>query len=93
MTLTTADMVDLLDDSAAAAGWLATLGITDPRRAHENLLNIARAGITVDLLAAISNTLANELPRLSDPDMSLNNLERFMRRCPQSAGARLPVSA
>jgi hypothetical protein len=33
-----------LDDPSLAAGWLRGLGIVDVRRAHGNLLGMARAG-------------------------------------------------
>ena len=45
------------------------------------------SGITLDLLANICDQLAEHLPRLSDPDMALNNLDRFV------AAARNPLVA
>ena len=44
------------------------------------------SGVTLDLLADICDQLAEHLPRSSDPDMALNNLERFV------AAARNPLS-
>jgi len=75
-----------LDDPAAAAGWLRGLGITDVRRAHENLLAMARAGMPLDLLSVVCDQLAEHLPRSADPDRALNNLDRYV------AGARNPIS-
>jgi [glutamine synthetase] adenylyltransferase / [glutamine synthetase]-adenylyl-L-tyrosine phosphorylase len=75
-----------LDDEAAAAEWLRSLGIVDVRRAHANLVNMATAGLTLDLLAGLCDQLAEHLPRLSDPDRALNNLEGFV------AAARNPLS-
>lgn len=66
-----------LDDPAACAAALQALTIRDGRRAHANLAAIAQSGITLDLLAALCGQLSAELPRLSDADMALNNLERF----------------
>jgi len=75
-----------LDDSYAAGVWLCGLGITDVRRGHGNLLGMATAGVTLDLLAVICDQLEWHLPRCADPDMAMNNLERFVR------GARNPLS-
>jgi [glutamine synthetase] adenylyltransferase / [glutamine synthetase]-adenylyl-L-tyrosine phosphorylase len=76
----------LLDDPAEAADWFRSVGIRDAERAHGNLTRIATAGITLDLVATICDQLAEHLPRSSDPDMALNNLERFV------AAARNPLS-
>ncbi len=77
-----------LDDSYAASVWLCGLGIVDVRRAHGNLLGMARAGMTLDLLAGLCEQLERHLPGCADPDMALHNLERFVRaaRNPLSAG-------
>ncbi len=75
-----------LDHPAEAASWLRSLGIHDLDRAHGNLLRIATAGVTLDLLAAICDQLSEQLPGSSDADMALNNLERFFD------GARNPLS-
>ncbi|MGD9720821.1 MAG: bifunctional [glutamate--ammonia ligase]-adenylyl-L-tyrosine phosphorylase/[glutamate--ammonia-ligase] adenylyltransferase [Pirellulales bacterium] len=75
-----------LDEPAKAAEWLASLGLTDAARGHENLLRIATSGITLDLLAVICDQLAEQLPRSSDADRALNNLERFV------GAARNPLS-
>ena len=42
-----------LDDPDAAAEWLRGLGVVDLRRAHADLVRIAEAGVTLDLLANI----------------------------------------
>ncbi len=77
-----------LDDSYAAGAWLCGLGIVDVRRAHENLLGIEAAGMTLDLLAILGSQLERHLRGCADPDMALNNLERFVRatRNPLAAG-------
>ena len=76
----------LLDDPGAAATWLGPLGVADLRRAHKNLVKIATHGIPLDLLAAICDQLAGYLGGSADPDMALNNLERFV------AAARSPLA-
>jgi glutamate-ammonia-ligase adenylyltransferase len=66
-----------LDHPAEAGAWLRTLGLRDVDRAHGNLVRIATAGVTLDLLATICEQLAEHLPGSSDADMALNNLDRF----------------
>lgn len=84
-------VVSFLDNQQEASKWLRELGVENTQRAHGNLVGIAEAGITVDLLAVICEQLAEHLPRISDPDMALNNLERFVRasRNPLSLGSLL----
>jgi [glutamine synthetase] adenylyltransferase / [glutamine synthetase]-adenylyl-L-tyrosine phosphorylase len=80
------DLHRYLDHPAEAAGWLASWQLDDIQRAHGNLVRMAMSGITLDLLATICDQLAEQLPRLSDPDMALNNLDRFV------TAARNPLS-
>ncbi|NOZ39561.1 MAG: bifunctional [glutamate--ammonia ligase]-adenylyl-L-tyrosine phosphorylase/[glutamate--ammonia-ligase] adenylyltransferase [Planctomycetes bacterium] len=68
----------LLDSYAEAEPWLTSLGIVHPRTAHANLLRLARAGLPLDLLGTICEQFAATAPQLADPDMALNNLERFL---------------
>ncbi|MGI9427271.1 MAG: bifunctional [glutamate--ammonia ligase]-adenylyl-L-tyrosine phosphorylase/[glutamate--ammonia-ligase] adenylyltransferase, partial [Bythopirellula sp.] len=68
----------LLDSFAEAEPWLASLGITQPRTAHSNLLRLAKAGLPLDLLGNICQQFEEAAPLLADPDMALNNLERFL---------------
>ena len=75
-----------LDDASEAKRWLGSLGLADAARARENLLRISNLGVTPDLMAVVCDQLAEELPRSSDPDMALNNLERFV------AASRNPLS-
>ncbi len=75
-----------LDQPAEATPWLHSLGIRDVERAHGNLLRIARSGVTLDLMCVIADQLAEQLPGSSDPDMALNNLDRFFE------AARNPLS-
>lgn len=84
--MTIEQLRNYLDNPAEAEGWLRSCSIEDPRRAHANLVGMATAGLTLDLLADVCAQLAEHLPRSSDADMALNNLERFV------AGARNPLS-
>ena len=54
--------------------------------AHQNVVGIARTGVTLDLLAIICDQLERHLGRLSDPDRALNNLDRFFLRDAQPFG-------
>ena len=82
----TATLNRYLDDAAAAEGWLRSWGLEDSRRGQANLAAMAESGLTLDLLAAACEQLAEHLPALSDPDRALNNLERFV------GAARNPLS-
>lgn len=75
-----------LDSPAEAEPWLRSWGLNDPNHAHANLLSMATAGLTLDLLATVCDCLAEQLPQSSDPDMALNNLDRFV------AAARSPLA-
>ncbi|RIK82516.1 MAG: bifunctional [glutamate--ammonia ligase]-adenylyl-L-tyrosine phosphorylase/[glutamate--ammonia-ligase] adenylyltransferase [Planctomycetota bacterium] len=76
----------LLDDPALAEARLRPMGVCEPSRVHEFLVRIADAGVTLDLVADLLGQFAVHLPRISDADMALNNLDRFF------AAARSPLS-
>ncbi len=80
-----------LDDPDLAARWFGQLGMAAPERGHAHLLEMAAAGVTLDLLAVICEQLTNVLPLSSDPDRALNNLDRFVAasRSPLSLGSLL----
>src|SRR5438105_440999 len=61
-------------DSARAA--LAAWGVRDPQRGRRNLATLA-GHLGLDALAPLAAALGRLLPRCADPDMALNNLERF----------------
>ena len=81
-----ASLVQSLDNPQQARDWLRSLRIENLERAHGNLQSIVAAGFTLDLLTVICRQLGEILPSLSDPDMALNNLDRFV------AGSRNPIS-
>lgn len=68
----------ILSSAAEARAFLLQLGITDLARGYANLTRLRQHGVTVDLLAVIFDQLAGCLPQSPDPDMALNNLERFV---------------
>ncbi len=81
-----ASVVEYLDHPAKARDWLRSLGIEDVERAHRNLVAMAEAGVTLDLLAIVWQQLGEHLGHVSHPDMVLNNLDRFI------AAARSPLA-
>ena len=75
-----------LDNPSSAAEWLDSMRVVDTKRGHANLVRMATGGLTLDLMAVICNQLTDCLPRSADPDMALNNLDRFV------AASRNPLS-
>ena len=75
-----------LDDAATAEPWLRSLCVANLPAAHANLTRIASHGVTLDLLSQISEQFSAAAPSLADPDMAINNLERFI------AAARNPMA-
>jgi [glutamine synthetase] adenylyltransferase / [glutamine synthetase]-adenylyl-L-tyrosine phosphorylase len=75
-----------LDDAREAEPWLRSLRVANLPAAHANFTRMATHGVTLDLLSQISEQFAAAAPSLADPDMAINNLERFI------AAARNPMS-
>jgi glutamate-ammonia-ligase adenylyltransferase len=75
-----------LDDADTAEPWLRTLCVANLPAARANFQRIANYGVTLDLLTQISEQFAAAAPTLADPDMAINNLERFI------AASRNPMS-
>jgi glutamate-ammonia-ligase adenylyltransferase len=67
-----------LDDAQQAEPWLRSLCVENLPAAHSNFKRLAEHGVTLDLLSQISEQFAAAAPTLADPDMAMNNLERFI---------------
>ncbi|HVT26403.1 MAG TPA: hypothetical protein VHE81_00150 [Lacipirellulaceae bacterium] len=67
-----------LDDAEVAEPWLRSLCVANLPAARANLMRMANCGVTLDLLTQISEQFAATAPTLADPDMAMNNLERFI---------------
>ena len=82
-------MIELLDDAKNMEAWVSSVGLQNLPRAQTNLDAIARSGMAIDQFESICQQLAVQLPTLSDPDLALNNLERFVSaaRNPLAVGA------
>jgi glutamate-ammonia-ligase adenylyltransferase len=76
-----------LESAEAARALLQPWGLRDIERGWRNLRHLAET-ITSDGLRDLLPALGRLLPRCPDPDMALNNLERFLAT-PASAG-KLP---
>jgi glutamate-ammonia-ligase adenylyltransferase len=79
-------LLKYLDHPGLAGPWLIESGFRDRDTAHRNLVNLARSGITLDLLAIMVTQLEQTLPRLADPDVVLACLDRFI------AASRSPLA-
>lgn len=77
-----------LETADAARGLIFDWGVRDFERGRSNLLHLAEA-LGVGTLGELSHPLGRLLPRCPDPDMALNNLERYLAN-PDGA-ARLPM--
>ena len=82
------DLMGLLDDPEQSA-WLGQIGLMDTERAATNLDSIARSGMTIDQVAQICEQLEALSAEISDLDMAVNNLEKFVAnsRSPLALGA------
>jgi glutamate-ammonia-ligase adenylyltransferase len=74
-----------LDSLGNARALLNTWNLRDPERGHRNLTLLAET-LSLDGLRDLCTPLNRLMPRCPDPDMGLNNLERFFAN---PEGARL----
>jgi glutamate-ammonia-ligase adenylyltransferase len=77
-----------LDSLIGARPLLHAWNLRDPERGWRNLTHLAQA-LSLDSLREICTPLSRALPRCPDPDMALNNLERFLAN--SAAQEQLPV--
>src|SRR5262249_20686610 len=77
-----------LGSSDSARPLLQTWALRDPERGWRNLAHLAET-IPLDALREVCTPLGRLLPRCPDPDMALNNLERFLST--PAAAQQLPA--
>src|ERR1700722_15981001 len=77
-----------LESVEAARPLLQAWTLRDGERGWRNLRHLADA-ITTDRLRDLLSPLGRFLPRCPDPDMALNNLERFLAT--PAGAAKLPT--
>jgi glutamate-ammonia-ligase adenylyltransferase len=76
-----------LESLGQARSLLTTWNLRDPERGWCNLTNLADA-IGLEALRELCHPLTRLLPRCPDPDMALNNLERYLAN--PAGAAQLP---
>jgi glutamate-ammonia-ligase adenylyltransferase len=79
--MTSDQLRTVLDSPERLTSWLRQLGIRDTERGHRNVVALAELGIPLELLATMAQQLEDQLPSSPDPDMALNNLERYFANC------------
>ena len=79
-----------MDSLSGARSLLHTWQLRDPERGWRNLTGLANA-LTLDGLRDSATPLGRLLPRCPDPDMALNNLERFLANPAAVAAAARPA--
>ncbi len=77
-----------VDSLTGARSLLRTWRLRDPERGWRNLTGLAEV-LSLDGLRDLCTPLGRLLPRCPDPDMALNNLERFLAN--PAAVAQLPA--
>src|SRR5579883_552197 len=77
-----------VDSLMGARSLLRTWHLRDPERGWRNLSGLADS-LSLDGLRELCTPLGRLLPRCPDPDMALNNLERFLAN--PAAVAQLPI--
>jgi glutamate-ammonia-ligase adenylyltransferase len=77
-----------VDSLMGARSLLRTWHLRDPERGWRNLTGLADS-LSLDGLRELCTPLGRLLPRCPDPDMALNNLERFLSN--PAAVAQLPI--
>ncbi|MBI2809059.1 MAG: bifunctional [glutamate--ammonia ligase]-adenylyl-L-tyrosine phosphorylase/[glutamate--ammonia-ligase] adenylyltransferase [Planctomycetes bacterium] len=89
----TEDIRHCLESTDQARALLANWEVRDAERGRSNLTIVAGV-LGIDGLAQLSHPLGRLLPRCADPDMALNNLERFIVSAgPDAIGALLESRA
>jgi glutamate-ammonia-ligase adenylyltransferase len=86
-----ATLVSVLDQPHLAADYLHGWRLRDVPRGQRILLELAEAGLTLDLLAGVCSQLAEHLPQTPDPDGALSAFRRYLFavRSPLSLAALL----
>lgn len=82
--MTTADLRRILTNPKDTRRWLLEIGTADGDRALANLKRIIGSGMTDLGVANLASQLKFHLPVVSDPDLAINNLERFIASVPDS---------
>ena len=82
--MSTGDLRRILSNPEQTQAWLTSIGIQDGDRAVANITSIVASGLDDDGITNITQQLRYHLPVVSDPDLALNNLERFVSSAPDA---------
>jgi glutamate-ammonia-ligase adenylyltransferase len=74
----TATLTVFLDQPEEAKSWFRNMGLKDLPAAHQNLFEIVRVGVSLELFAPLCDPLEKLLAVSSDADMALANVSRFL---------------
>jgi glutamate-ammonia-ligase adenylyltransferase len=74
----TGEFQRILANPQGTQQWLAGIGTVDEVRALANLKRIIASGLSDEGVSNLAAQLNAHLPVVSDPDLALNNLERFV---------------
>ena len=78
----TGELQRILSNPDQTQQWLSSIGVVDDAKAVSNVTRIVGAGLSDDAIANVAQQLKFHLPVVSDPDLALNNLERFISSAP-----------
>ena len=80
----TGEFQRILSNPQETQKWLGEIGTVDGDRALANLKRIIASGVTDEGIRSLAIQLNAHLPVVSDPDLALNNLERFVSSVPSA---------
>ena len=84
-------VLDSDGDPQTRCDFLRQLGMAEPEKGLANFQSLANSGLTHDLFGEFCLQIERHLPDVSDADMAINNLERFVSvsRSPLALGTLL----
>ena len=80
----TGDFQRILANPEDTQKWLAEIGTVDDDRALANLKRVIASGLSDAGISNLASQLNIHLPVVSDPDLAINNLERFISSVPSA---------
>ena len=83
--MSTGDLRRILSNPEQTQEWLSSIGAQDSDRAVANITSIVASGLDDDGITNVTQQLKYHLPVVSDPDLALNNLERFISSAPDAS--------
>ena len=80
----TGEFQRILANPKDTQSWLSEIGTVDDDRALANLRRIIASGMSDTGISNLASQLQFHLPVVSDPDLAINNLERFISSVPSA---------